>query len=127
MKLFNISQAFAQTPEELVGDIEAPVGVTLLNLQSGGIGIVLFLSNMIKFIIIVGGLLTLINLALAGFTYLTSGGKTDANVKVKDKILMSFVGLLLIIVAYTVAALVGYLFYGDPSYIITPNITPIGQ
>ncbi len=127
MSLFSISKVFAQTPEEIVGEIDVPKGVDLINNDiGGGIGIVLFISNMIRFAIILGGIWALINIFLAAFLYLTGGGKADTHSKVSSKFTMSVIGLLLMIVSYTVAALVGQIFYGDSNYILSPTITPIG-
>lgn len=128
MKLFNIPQAFAVDPDAVIGTIQVPKGVEKFNFTSGGpgggiIGIVKFISNMITAIIIIGGILILINIALAAFAYITSGGKTDANVKVRDRFTMSIIGLLLMIIAYTIAALIGLIFYGDASFILTPYIS----
>lgn len=125
MSFFNISQAFAQTPEEIVGSIDVPQGVDLINDEAGGIGVVLFISNMITFVIILGGLWTLINIIFAAFIYLTGGGKPDSHIKAKDRLLMSVIGLLLIIVSYSIAALIGLVFYDNASYILTPVIEPI--
>lgn len=126
--LFQIPQAYAQTtPEELIGEIEVPSGVSELNTESGGIGIVLFLSNLITFFLILGGIWIIINLFLAAFAYLTGGGKSDTHTKVRDRVTMSVLGLLLMIGAYSIAAIVGLVFYGNPTYIISPSITPIGQ
>ena len=47
LHFFKIPQAFAQTPEELVGEIQVPDGVDLINQDSGAeIGIIFFLSNL---------------------------------------------------------------------------------
>ena len=126
MSLLKFPQVFAQTPEELVGEIAVPKGVDLINADAGGdIGIILFVSNMINLILILGGLWTLVNLVFAAFIYFTGGGKPDSHVKVKDRVTMSVIGLLLIIVSYTAAALIGLFFYNDATYILTPTIAPI--
>ena len=126
MSLFKIPEVFAKTPEEIIGEIDVPKGVGSMNQEAGGIGVVLFISNMISFIIILGGLWALINIILAAFLYLTGGGKAETHSKVSSKFTMSVIGLLLMIVSYTVAALIGFLFYDNAGYILTPVITPIG-
>ncbi len=126
MSIFTISKVFAQTPEEMIGEIEIPKGVDLINTQAGGIGIILFVSKIIRFIIILGGIWTLINIIFAAFLYFNGGGKSDTHSKVSSKFTMSVIGLMLIIISYTAAALIGLLFYGDATFILTPKITPIG-
>jgi uncharacterized membrane protein len=127
MSLFSIPKVFAQTPEELVGSIDVPEGVDKLNTQAGGIGIVLFVSNVITFIMIIGGIWTIFNIAYAAFTYITGGGKAESHQKARDSFSMSVIGLLLMIFSYSIAALIGLVFYGDPSFIISPTIDVIGQ
>lgn len=126
MTFFKIPTVYAQTdPNELVGDLKIPKGVDLINQDAGGIGVILFISNMIKFVIILGGIWALINIIFAAFTYLAGNGKADSHTKVKDGFTMSIIGLILMIVAYTVAALVGQIFYGDPNFILNPTLEAI--
>lgn len=128
MFLFNFPKVYAQTPDEIVGSIDVPKGVDIINEQAGGgIGIILFISNMIKFVIILGGIWTILNIFFAAFTYITGGGKSESHQKVRDRFSMSVVGLLLMIVSYSIAALIGLVFYGDANFIISPTIETIGQ
>ena len=128
MSFLKFPQVYAQqTPEELVGEIEVPKGVDLINADAGGnIGIVLFISNMIRLFIILGGIWALINVIFAAFAYLTGGGKSDTHAKVRDRFTMSVIGLLLMVLSYSIAALIGIIFYGDASYILTPSIEQLG-
>ena len=120
-----IPKAFAQTPEELVGEINVPKGVELINQDSGAdIGIILFISNLIKIFTLIGGIWIVINLVHAAYLYITSES-TDVNIKVRDKITMSVVGFILMIAAYSVAALIGLILFGEPGYILSPNITQL--
>ncbi len=126
LHFFKIPQAFAQTPEELVGEIQVPDGVDLINQDSGAeIGIIFFLSNLIKLFTIIGGIWIMVNLILAAYLYITKGDSSDVSTKVRDKITMSVLGLALMIASYTVAALIGMIFYGDAAYILSPTITPL--
>ena len=108
------------------GTVEAPQGVQLFNSNSGasnGIGLIVFISNLIKLATIVAGLWVMINIILAGYTFITSSGDSSAYGKVKDKITMSVIGLIIIVAAYTITAIIGLLFFGDASYILSPNIS----
>ncbi len=108
----------------IFGQIETPPGVTLFNAQgTNGIGLIPFISNLIKLATIVAGLWVMINIILAGYIFITSSGDSSAYGKVKDKITMSVIGLIIIVAAYTITALVGLLFFGDAGYILSPNIS----
>ncbi|MFA6814368.1 MAG: hypothetical protein WCR60_02360 [Patescibacteria group bacterium] len=112
-------------PEIVVGKINAPPGVSNFNQQAGGIGIILFFSNLIKLIALVAGLWTMLNFILAGFTYVTSSGDPSAIEKIGSKLTLSVVGLAIIIASYTIAAVIGLILFGDAGFIISPEIPSI--
>lgn len=127
--LFKIPTVYAQkSPEELIGSVDTPPGVELINQQAGegNIAIIYFASNIIKIFVWIGGLWIIVNVILAAYGYITSGGKADAATKARDRLSMSVIGLLLMIASYTVAGIIGLLFFGDATYIINPKIAPIG-
>lgn len=127
--LMTNKQVLAQSPaptvsEDPFGAIEAPPGVDLLNQQAGesGIGLVIFFSNLIKFLSVVAGLWTMLNFILAGFTYITSSGDSGAIEKIGSKLTLSVVGLAIIVASYTIAAVLGLILFGDATFIINPKI-----
>lgn len=122
-----VKPAYAQqTPEDIVGPIEPPRGVENYTAASGAdIGLIFLISNLIRFFTLLAGLWIIINIILAGYQYITGGGKSEVHSKVKDKFTMSAIGFVLMIAAYAVAALVGLIFFGDPTYILSPTIDPI--
>lgn len=116
--------AFSTDPNAIVGSVDLPPGVDAINQESGGdIGILLLTSNLIQILFLIAGTWVIINLVLAGYAYLSSGGKTDVHIKVRDKISMSVIGLIVMISSYMVAGLVGYIFFGDATYILNPDLT----
>lgn len=119
-----VQQAYAQTDEEIIGKIDVPPGVEKFNNDAGenNIAIVLFISNMIKLATIIAGLWVGFNVIYAGYLYLTSGGKADVHSNVSNLLTMSVLGLVLIISSYMFAGLVGFLIFGDASFIINPKI-----
>ncbi len=118
---------WADTPS-VVGTIEPPPGVDKWQAQVGDndIGIILFLSNMIRLITIVAGIWTMLNFIFAGWIYLTSSGDSSAGEKVSTKMLNSVIGLAIVAFSYTIAAIVGLLIFGDATFIINPKLTSIG-
>lgn len=126
-RLFFPFETFAQTTNPLFGTIEPPVGVDKYQDQigSGEIGIILFVSNLIRLITIVAGIWTMLNFILAGWLYITSSGDSDTGSKVSTKMINSVMGFALIALSYTLAAIVGLLIFGDASYIINPQLTSV--
>ena len=105
------------------GTIEAPEGVKNFNTASpSGIGLILFISNIIKLATIVAGIWVFFNLISAGFDYVTSAGDSGMHNKVREKITMSIIGLILIVGAYTITAIISFVLFGKPGFILNPDI-----
>lgn len=111
--------------ESVFGPIDAPAGVAELNADERageGIGLLIFVSNMIKLASVVAGVWVMFNFVTAGFTYITAGDDSGAISKIGTKLSLSVSGLLLIVAAYTIAGIIGLIVFGDPTYIINPDI-----
>lgn len=104
------------------GNIEAPAGVRKYDAAAGGIGLLLFVSNLIQIATVVAGLWVMFNFITAGFTYVTSNGDSAAHGKIASKLTQSIIGLVIIVAAYGVTALAGLLFFGDAMYFLNPQI-----
>lgn len=119
------NQVMAQE-ESVFGQIEAPAGVAELNADpragESGIGLLIFISNIIKIVSVVAGVWVLFNFITAGFTYITANGDKGAYSQIGEKLALSVTGLLLIVAAYTIAGIIGLLVFGDATYIINPQI-----
>ncbi len=122
--MFLLSSLIAQADADVFGEVTAPQGVAQYNDAAGasGIGLILFISNMIKFGAVIAGIWVLFNFITAGYEYITSAGDTGAHKKVQEKLTTSVIGLVLIVTAYTIAGLLGLIIFGDASYILNPKI-----
>lgn len=107
------------------GKIEAPAGVEKYNTAAGGIGLILFISTIIKLLTIAAGVWSLFNFVLAGWIYITKAGESKAGEEVGHKMTNTVVGLLIVALAYSITGLVSYLIFGDPSYILKPQLESI--
>lgn len=119
----------ASNDSSIFGTIEEPAGVSQFNQDardaSGGtnnIGLLIFISNMIKLATAVAGLWVMFNFITAGFTYVTASGDKGAYDKIGTKLTLSVFGLVLIVGAYTIAGIIGLIIFGDATYIINPQI-----
>jgi hypothetical protein len=118
--------------DSIFGTIEAPEGVAKYNAAAVGetgsdIGLVLFLSNIIRIATIAAGIWVMVNFILAGWAYITSTGDSKAHSDASSKMTYSLTGLAIIVGAYTLAALIGLVFFGDASYILNPQIVGVGS
>jgi len=102
------------------GTIEAPPALS--NYAESG-GLIVFGSNALKFAVIIGGLIALFNVVMAGYIYLTSAGDAKANEKVMGKLTSSLWGISLMILAPAIMAIMGFLLFKDSTYFLNPQIT----
>ncbi len=124
--LFSSSQVVLA--ESVIGPIEEPPGVANFNAQDTrghNIGLLIFVSNMLKFATAIAGLWVLFNFISAGFTYISASGDSGAYSKIGSKLLSSVAGLFLIAASYTIAGILGLIIFGDATYIISPKIPTI--
>jgi hypothetical protein len=107
----------------VIGPVIPPAALhTRFGGPGGSTGLIGFFSLLIRLIAIIAGIFAMVNFVIAGLTYITSMGNTQANINVRDRLLFSFVGLLIIVSAYTIAAIIGLIFFGDATYIINPQL-----
>lgn len=113
-------QVLAQV-DTVIGKVEMPEGVSRANYDKNK-GLMQFISNLIKFATIAGGLFVLYNLVMAGFIFLSKSGDSNAYAQLTEKITMSVMGLAVIALAYTIIGLIGLIIFKDAGYILNPTI-----
>lgn len=120
-----LTTLLADSHQEIFGEIKIPQGVEQYNIAAGGvekIGLILFISRIIRVVTIVAGIFVMFNIIYAGYLYLSSSGDSATHGKVRDKITFSVVGLLIIVVSYTAAGLIGLILFDDPNFILNPQL-----
>jgi hypothetical protein len=80
------------------------------------------LSNVFQLVVVVAGLWALINLIFAGIQYIGAQGDPKAIESAWKKITLSFLGLLVIVSAFTIAAIVSALLFGSAGAVFHPQI-----
>lgn len=89
---------------------------------TAGAGLIGLMSNVFKTITIVGGLFMVINLVVAGFMYVSGGHDPKQTAAAWQKIYMSLIGLVLMVGAYAIAGVIGWILFGNPAAILNPTI-----
>lgn len=82
-----------------------PSGTGLMDLTFGQ-GLTGFLNYGIKFILIFAGLVAVLFLIIGGYQYIISGGNEEAAEKGKKTITNSVIGLIIIILSYTIVTVI---------------------
>lgn len=90
--------------------------------QAEGRGLINFLNNAVRLLIVVGGLFAFFNLILAGYGFLSAGDDPKKMSAAWARIWQSLMGLLFIIGAFVLAGIFGYLLFGDARAILNPKI-----
>ncbi len=85
-------------------------------------GLILFLSNVLRLVFVGAGMFAFLNFIIAGFQFMTAGGDSKAVTKAWDRIWQSLTGLVIVVGSFALAALFGYLIFGDAGFILNPKI-----
>lgn len=85
-------------------------------------GIVTFLNSVLRLVFIAAGIWALFNLIMAGFAFINAGGDAKEISKAWDKIWQTFVGVIIIVSSFLIAAIMGMLFFGNPAAILQPTL-----
>ena len=104
---------------QIFGQIAPPPGVSKWANQGGLIG---FLTAILQTLIVLGGIWTLLNIILAGYKFISAGGKPEEISNAWAKIWQSLLGLLFIAGAFVLAAIAGQVIFGDPTAILKPKV-----
>lgn len=104
----------------LFGTIQNPTQYASTN----GQGLFTFLSNILKFAAIVGGIYMIVQIIFAGYQYISAAGDIKKTEAAWAQIWQSMLGLVIISAAFIIAGLVGRL---TGINILSPTIYGPGQ
>ena len=112
---------------QLIGNIELPSTFRYGGIANPGGGLVGFINNIIRLLIVVAGLWAFFNLILAGYGFLSAGDDPKKIASAWAKIWQSMIGLLFIVGSFVLAAIFGFLLFDDPTIFFKPVIYGPGQ
>ncbi|KKU82968.1 MAG: hypothetical protein UY10_C0018G0007 [Microgenomates group bacterium GW2011_GWA2_47_8] len=110
--------------DDVIGKITNPLPGPYKNIAAGagGGGLILFFSNVLRLVFVAAGIYAFINFIIAGYEYMTAAGDTKALTNAWARIWQSLVGLIIIVGSFAAAALMGQLFFGSPTAILSPKL-----
>ena len=108
--------------DDVFGEINLPGMFVYGELTKKGVGLIRFLNNVLKLLIVIGGLFAFLNIILAGYSFLSAGDDPKKMGAAWQKIWQSLLGLLFIAGSFVLAAIFGWLLFGDASAILKPKI-----
>lgn len=110
---------------QIFGKVSEPPGIAKWGSLTGG-GLVGFLNAVLRLLIVVGAIWSLVNIIIAGYQFISSGGKPEAVASAWARIWQSLIGLIFIAGAFVLAAIFGQVIFGDPTAIINPKLIAPG-
>lgn len=103
---------------QIFGTVSPPPGVNLYGgVEQGQGGLTLFISNLLKFIIVVAGLYALFNFVLAGYSFMSAGGDPKKIEAAWAKIWQTLIGLTFAAGGFIIAGIISRLIFGNIFYI----------
>jgi len=87
-----------------------------------GLPLFVLLGNFFKLVVVFAGLYGFWNLLMAGYQYMSAGGDPKKVSQASEKIWQTLLGLVVATGAVTIAAIIGYIVFKDPTFLITPRI-----
>ncbi|OGG14872.1 hypothetical protein A2773_01225 [Candidatus Gottesmanbacteria bacterium RIFCSPHIGHO2_01_FULL_39_10] len=110
-----------------IGCITPPAGVIALPaIGDGGkvtLGPIIILLNLIfKLVFVVGGLFAFLNFLAGGFGFINAGGDPKQVSAAWNKIQGTFLGLIVLVSSFLIAAILGQIFFGNATYFLQPTL-----
>lgn len=108
----------------VVGNINPPPGVNLYINQAGatGGGLILFINNILKLLIVVAGIFAVFQFIFAGYGFISAGGDSKKMSDAWTKIWQTVLGLIVVFASFTLSAVISKIFLGDWTAILHPKI-----
>lgn len=117
-----VSDHLLADASSIVGSVTNPLSGSYGDVASPGGGLVGLLSNLLRLVFVGAGMYALVNLIVAGFQYMQAGGDTKILAAAWNRIWQTLLGLIIIVGSFALAALFGYLIFGDAGFILNPVI-----
>ena len=111
---------------DVIGKISPIAGMPQGITTEGGLpGIVSLLNVVLRILFIVAGIYALFNIVIAGIEFINAGGDPKSVAKAWERIWKSLLGLVIIVSSFLIAAIIGIILFGDPTYILNPTLNPV--
>lgn len=107
--------------ESFFGQVSPPPGVE--NLAGGELaGLPLFINMLLKLLIVGAGIYAVVNLVIAGFSFMSAGDDPKKVTGAWQKIWQTLLGLAFAAGAFVLAAIFGQLIFNDPNALLQLKI-----
>lgn len=114
----------AQKPAvPIFGNVNPPDYLTkYTNVVGPNFGLIVLFNNILRLVFLIGGIYVFVNMIMAGYQYMNAGGDPKQIEAAWSKIWQSIMGLTIMVVSFILAAIIGFLLFGDPAFIFKPKL-----
>jgi len=104
------------------GTVQAPAELQTRfgDIEGGALGN--FINFILRFLVIIAGLYAVLNLVLAGYAFMSAGDDPKKVAGAWAKIWQTLLGLAVAAGAFVLAAIFGWLLFGNPFFLLSPVI-----
>lgn len=81
-----------------------------------------FISNIVKLVLVAGGVAVLFVALFAGMSYITAGSDSKKMESALTSINMALTGLVIMAGALVLTGIASWIFYGSPTAILSPKV-----
>lgn len=106
-------------PFPSINPLLAPTSAYLTG--ASGEGLILLFNNLLKLVIVVAGIYAFVNIISAGYGMLASQEPKEI-AKAWAKLYQSMIGLLIIAGSFVLAAVFGWIIFGDATILLKPQL-----
>lgn len=85
-------------------------------------GLTILVTNILRLAFLGAGIWAFFNFIVAGYSFMSASGDPKKITAAWEKIWQSIIGLVVIVGSFILAAVVGWLIFGDPLFILRPRI-----
>jgi hypothetical protein len=107
---------------DVVGQIQSKVPNPYGDITNAQGGLGLLITNFLRFFFVVAGILVFVNFIIAGFEYISAAGNPKKLEQAWSRIWQSLLGLILMVGSFALAAVFGYLIFGNALFMLQPQI-----
>jgi len=108
--------------DDIFGPIEPPEAIKKFSPTGDPSGLIILFNNLLRLLIVGGGIYALINFIIAGYLFMSAGNDPKKIDYAWAKIWQTMVGLLIIAVSFVLAMLISKILFGDARAILEPKI-----
>jgi hydrogenase-4 membrane subunit HyfE len=109
-------------PLDFFGTVDPPDPIKRYGATIEEQGLVNFANNLLKLVIAGAGIFAFVNIIIAGYSFLGAGGDPKKIEQAWARIWQSLLGLLFVAGSFVLAAIFGWLIFGNAGAIISPKV-----